>query len=145
MGLFQSAFASRCCGEPIWLGRDGQWYNLRNWYAMELGKDGWDFSESETARCLATDPLLALLLRLSKRGAAIGWDDGGSGEGLLGWLDPNETVRLAAGLEAHPGLHGGRVPDELFEIDAYSAEQYLPEMRETPELLFRGLEQRRGV
>jgi hypothetical protein len=130
MRLFQAAFTSRCCGQPIWLGGRGQWYELRNWYAMELGMDGWTWPESETARCLATDPVLALLLRLSKRGAAIGWEDGGFGEGLLGWLDPDETARLATGLNAHPGLRSGRVPDELCEFDGYNAEQYLPEMRE---------------
>jgi hypothetical protein len=130
MRLFQSAFTSRCCTEPIWLGRRGQWYDLRNWYEMELGFDGWTWPESETARCLTTDPVLGLLLRLSKRGAAIGWEDGGFGEGLSGWLDSDETARLAAGLNARASLRSSTVPDELRDLDSYNAEQYLPEMRE---------------
>jgi hypothetical protein len=48
------------------------------------------------------DPVLMGLLRLGRRGAAIGWADGGFGEGLLGWLDRDETATLVDALDAYP-------------------------------------------
>lgn len=127
--LVQMAYVGHCCGQSRVLGRDAQWHHFQDWYAMELGEDGWEWTDSVAYAHVGRDPVLALLLRLSKRGAAIGWADGGFGEGLLGWLDPDETSRLAAGLAAYDLTPTAPIPEVLKFADPYMATDYLPEMR----------------
>jgi len=131
MDLFQKVFRSLCCGEPVWLGRHiGPWYNFQDWYAMELGHVVWSWSVSETLTLLKQDTLLQLLLRLSRRGAAIGWAEGGYSEGLLGWLDPDETAVLVSTLEPYPRSRWSEIPATLRMQDPHCAEVRLPIMRE---------------
>lgn len=62
-----------------------------------------------------------------KRGAALGHGGGGSGEGLLGWLDGQETSALVALLEAYP--LAGPIPPTLGDLDPFLAQEYLPDLR----------------
>ncbi len=128
MTQFQRAFASRCCGPPSWLGRRGQWHDFLRWYSMELGHSD-ALPSAMLHGCLRSDPLLRSISWLSQRGAAIGWGDGGFGEGLLGWLDPDETRAFVAALGAYSLQPGDPVPAELREADPYDADEYLPELR----------------
>lgn len=100
LSLFQTAFDTRCLSHPSSLAEHCRWEDFRNWYALELGREGATWPESELAVYLDRDPLLRLLLRLSKRGAMIGWADLGPGPGVLGWLAPDETALLAEALDA---------------------------------------------
>lgn len=127
--LVQMAYVGHCCGQPVVLGRDAQWHHFQDWYAMEKGEDGWEWTDGVAFAHVSRDPVLALLLRLSKRGAAIGWADGGFGEGLLGWLDPDETSRLVAGLAEYDLSASAPIPETLKHADPYMATDYLPEMR----------------
>jgi hypothetical protein len=98
MGLCGDVVREMCfTGPEVLLGRRGQWHDLLGWYASELGRDPYDDADGVAVR-YEDDPTLTLLLRLSRRGAAIGGGDGGYGEGLLGWLDQGETAALAEGL-----------------------------------------------
>ncbi len=149
MRLVQKAFEARCLGQPQLLGAHGRWYDFRSWYAMELGKDGSRWSDSELVRYAERDLLLRLLLRLSKRGALIGCSEGGDGEGLLGWLDPEETLCLAETLASRLLSPDVPLPDELHELEAHDANHYLPEMRQTLARLLRvaesAAEGRKGI
>jgi hypothetical protein len=100
MGLLRDVVEETCFAGPVtFLGQDGTWFHFVTWYALELVLDF--FEEDEVAERYAADPTLMQLLRLSRRGAAIGWEDGGSHQGLLGWLDPAETANLLDGLEPY--------------------------------------------
>jgi hypothetical protein len=137
-----------CVGEPTWLGRHGEWYDFLNWYAMELGQIGSDWSDAQLKKFLAGDPLLRLLLRLTKRGASIGWEDGGWGDGLLGWLSPDETRRFWTRLLDYP-LASREPPPRLAELDPYLVHDRLGEMRnmlqKAVEVAVRASGEQRGI
>lgn len=109
------------------LGRQAEWHHFRNWFALEQAEDGWSWSEQTCRDWQAREPLLSLLLRASKRGAALGHGGGGSGEGLLGWLDEQETSALVARLEGYP--LDGEAPAGLADLDPFLSHHYLPELR----------------
>jgi hypothetical protein len=115
MALCRDAILTCVAGPRTVLGRRGQWYDFAGWYAAELGLDGMADDGVDHADGVAEfyqeDPALYLLLRLSRRGAAIGWDDGGFGEGLLGWLDRTECVALAERLASYDLDPGAPAPD----------------------------------
>lgn len=123
MTFLRETISSTCASEPTVLGRHAQWYDVIDWHAYESGREVSDADE----HVLAHHEELALLLRLFKRGAAIGWADGGYGEGLLGWLDADETRRLAATLAVLPP--DAPTPPRLVEIDPYVASDVLPARR----------------
>ena len=121
MELVKAAFA-RCCRELAVIGRHGDWHALQTWHALEHGLACWD--DAELADQVRADRTLALLLRLARRGAIVGWGDGGFGEGLLGWLDAAETAELAPRLRALPTA----IPAALAD-DTHAAEVELPRLR----------------
>lgn len=103
MRFLQSVIEREHMTEEVVLGRHAYWLFFPQWYATLIGAtddDGYVDDEAFVVERLPTDRTLQLLLRLSKRGAAIGWGDGGFGEGLLGWLDETETRELATRLGA---------------------------------------------
>ena len=133
---FQAQLRARYCGNGgTVLGRSAQWADFRNWYAMEMGEDGWEWTEEETLRWLSSVPLLRLLLRATKRGASVGFGGGGSGEGVLGWLAPDETLLLVSRLEPYPLGAGEPIPSGLAQADMFLASDYLPSMRGVLETL----------
>jgi hypothetical protein len=97
MAIVQAAVRSSCRGEPVMLGRHGTLFDFVRWYAREVG----EAAEAQEVFLAAADPLPDLLLELCRRCALWGWADGGHGEGLLGWLDGEETRVLAECLEVH--------------------------------------------
>ena len=114
-----AAFA--CCVEapaPVELGRHATLGAFGSWYGLELGVDAWDADALATAYRQARGPLARLLIALTRRGAGWGWGDGGFGEGLLGWLDPEEAAALAAGLAAYDLTPNAAVPAGLREYDS---------------------------
>lgn len=125
MQLFQQAVRSSSLAdpEPLSLGRNFQLYQLSWWYGNEIGLE---YDAAEKFFLASSDPLALLLARLCKRAAIWGWRDGGSGEGLLGWLSPQESYQLADQLEVYQLAAQAEVPDEL---DAYLRETMLPAMR----------------
>ncbi len=98
--LFHAALEARCLGAGCCFLAHGRWEDFRNWYAQELGQNGASWSERELLGQIEGDSLLRLLLRLSKRGAAIGLAQENPPDGLLGWLDPDETRVLCRALAA---------------------------------------------
>lgn len=104
--------------------------DFRNWYAMEMGEDGWEWTTGQTLRWLSGDPLLRLLLRATKRGSSIGFTGGGFGEGVLGWLTPAETLLLVSSLEPYRLGPEEPVPADLAQADPFLVSDYLPSMRE---------------
>ncbi|PKL76451.1 MAG: hypothetical protein CVV27_10215 [Candidatus Melainabacteria bacterium HGW-Melainabacteria-1] len=124
MGLFQNLTTSfiRHDLPPLHAGRLGQFRDLQLWYGFELGLED---DQAEAAFLAARDELPLLLARLTKRGAIWGWADGGFGEGLLGWLDPNECWQMAEALDVYD------VSAELPELfDPYDQAVVLPELRQ---------------
>ncbi|MGC4092866.1 MAG: hypothetical protein QM756_34275 [Polyangiaceae bacterium] len=124
------AALAECLLPPLELGAPQPWAAFLEWRALEHEPHDpkWrDWDESRLLAELEDDSLLALLLRLSKRGTLL---LSGSGEGLLGWLTPRETHSLKVGLEG--GLHaaGERVPDSLSRYSAYAVQTELAQARE---------------
>lgn len=125
MDLFQQLVMSSSRSEPVFqLGKDFVLHQLIAWYSYELGHDD---DEAEARFMAAQDELPLLLARLCKRGGIWGWGDGGFGEGLLGWLSPEEASRLAEALSAYELSPAAPIPPGL--SDPYVGEQVLPELR----------------
>jgi hypothetical protein len=123
MNLAQGCVAPLRVGERVWLGRNATWWGFAEWHAWELGELE---HEEHLASHLAGDALLRLLLRLTKRGSAIGWSDDG---GTQGWLSAEETRSLVAELEPYDISAEAPVPTKLWEMDAFVATDALPAMR----------------
>ena len=88
MELFQQA-ARRCVlelPEVVMVGRRGTVFDFERWYLERRGQD-WGKADWER---FEGDPLAVGLALLGRRAAVWGWGDGGYGEGLLGWLGPEE-------------------------------------------------------
>jgi hypothetical protein len=85
-----------CVAAPlrVILGRHGTAFGLACFHERAHGRDEPD------AFLKGDEPFVHLATRLTRRAAAWGWADGGSGEGVLGWLDAPEAQRLAHELEA---------------------------------------------
>lgn len=126
--LIKDAAFACCVDAPpaVELGRHATQGAFGSWYGLELGVDAWDVDPLAIAYRRARDPLARLLVALTRRGAGWGWGDGGFGEGLLGWLDPEEAAALAAGLAAYDLTPIAAVPAGL---SAYDTEVELPAAR----------------
>ncbi|MBL8626153.1 MAG: hypothetical protein JNK64_32865 [Myxococcales bacterium] len=119
-GLIKDAAFACCVDAPpvVELGRHATLASFSVWYGLERGVDPWGTEVLERAYRQGDDPLARLLVALSRRGAGWGWGDGGFGEGLLGWLAPEEAAALAAGLAAYDLTPTAAVPAGLSEHDA---------------------------
>jgi hypothetical protein len=109
MTLFQEAFDTTLDLEAPWgsLGRYAQLRHLLAWYALELDAVG---AAREAVLRTAQDPLPTLFVRLGRRGAVWGWGDGGSSEGLHGWLTTPETRALVDALAPYDLSDTAEVP-----------------------------------
>ena len=99
----QLAVLACCLSNPlrVVLGRRGTLYDLACLHERAHGRD-------EQAAFLVEDtPFVPLARRLARRAAAWGWGDGGSGEGVLGWLDAAEARAMTAELDALLALAKG--------------------------------------
>lgn len=126
MALFQSCVNSSVVEypPPITPGRHFQLHGLEAWYGHEAGVAD---EAAEAFFRASQDELPLLLARLCKRGAIWGWASGGFGEGLLGWLNPEESLRLVAALEPYALEAEAPWPAGL---DPYTAAEILPRMRQ---------------
>jgi hypothetical protein len=125
--LVKAAVLGCCVDDPpdAVLGRRGTLFELSWWYEHEAGR-GDDDGDTVDRFLAGTDPLVALLVALTRRGAAWGWGDGGFGEGLLGWLDVAETAALADALDAYDlAADAPASPD----YDDYTRSELLPRAR----------------
>ncbi|MFZ5892658.1 MAG: hypothetical protein ACOY0T_16485 [Myxococcota bacterium] len=124
--MVAAAFAT-CCAGASELGVLSPWPAFLEWRALERDPHDPSWLDWNLARLLEeleADPLLALLLRLSRRGVLLVT---ANEEGVVGWLTPRETLVLNAALER--ALNHTRVPDSLARYSAYAAETELPEVR----------------
>jgi hypothetical protein len=137
--LLQRTIRAQSLSESVSLGRAAIWLFVEDWFWMELGDD----AHAATTNFAEAAPLVQMLLRLFKRGAVIGWADGGSGEGILGWLAPDECGDFADALRSHP--HASALVCAGFE-DPHNATSHLPQMREVMEKVLRQADEavRRG-
>jgi hypothetical protein len=87
--LFEVAVATRCLGHSRFVGRTA--------YAMDF------LPALDRSGVPADHPVRDLLAALELRGRVLGYGNGGS-DGIHGWLTPDETSELAAGLPADLSL-----------------------------------------